>query len=142
MKLAILDDYQHVALRMADWSSIERQCQIDVIDKPLRGVSEAAQALNPYDIICMLRERTAAPRALIEKLPNLKLLAITGPRHRMLDLAAATDHGICVCNSPVPEDTQLGTPELAIGLMFAVTRRIPQEDKRLRQGLWQGSVGI
>lgn len=142
MNLAILDDYQHVALKMADWSSIARQCQIDVIDKPLRGVSEAAEALKPYDIVCMLRERTAAPRALIEKLSNLKLLAITGPRHRTLDLAAATDHGICVCNSPVPDDTQLGTPELAIGLMFAVTRRIPQEDKRLRQGLWQGSVGI
>jgi phosphoglycerate dehydrogenase-like enzyme len=142
MKLAILDDYQRVALKMADWSPIARQCQIDVIDKPLHNVYEAAQVLRPYNIVCMLRERTAAPRELIEKLPNLKLLAITGPKHRTLDLRAATDHGVLVCNSPVPEDTQMGTPELAIGLMFAAVRQIPQEDRRLREGLWQGSVGI
>ena len=60
MNLAILDDYQHVALKMADWSSIARQCQIDVIDKPLRGVSEAAEALKPYDIVCPRAHRGAA----------------------------------------------------------------------------------
>jgi phosphoglycerate dehydrogenase-like enzyme len=141
MKLAILDDYQHVALKMADWSHVAERCRIDVIDKPLRSTEEATHRLQPYDIVCMLRERTAAPRALIEGLPNLKLLAITGPKHRTLDLLAATDHGVIVCNSPVPAETQFGTPELAIALMMAAVRRIPQEERGLRGGRWQTSVG-
>ena len=99
MKLAILDDYQHVALKMADWSGIAKRCQIDVIDRPLQVPDEAARVLAPYDIVCMLRERTAAPRSLIERLPNLKLLAITGAQHRTLDMAAATDRGVLVCHS-------------------------------------------
>jgi phosphoglycerate dehydrogenase-like enzyme len=142
MKLAILDDYQRVALKMADWSHVAKRCRIDVIDRPLRTVQEAIQTLRPYDIICMLRERTAAPRELIEGLPNLKLLAITGPKHRTLDLQAATEYGVIVCNSPVPVATQFGTPELAIALMLASVRRIPQEERRLREGHWQGSVGM
>ena len=84
---------------MADWSGIAKRCQIDVIDRPLQVPDEAARVLAPYDIVCMLRERTAGPRSLIEKLPNLKLLAITGLQHRTLDVAAATDRGILVCHS-------------------------------------------
>jgi phosphoglycerate dehydrogenase-like enzyme len=142
MKLAILDDYQRVTLKMADWSHVAKRYRIDVIDRPLRTVQEAIQTLRPYDIICMLRERTAAPRELIEGLPNLKLLAITGPKHRTLDLQAATEHGVLVCNSPVPAATQFGTPELAIALMLASVRRIPQEERRLREGHWQTGVGM
>ncbi len=142
MKIAILDDYQHVALKMADWSQLSRRCQIDVIDYPLAVPDEAARVLAPYDVICMLRERTAAPRVLIERLPNLKLLAITGLRHRTLDVAAATDHGVLVCHSTDHPGAHRGTPELAIGLMLALVRRIPQEDRRARAGLWQGSLGI
>jgi phosphoglycerate dehydrogenase-like enzyme len=142
MKLAILDDYQRVALKMADWSQVAKRCRIDVIDMPLRTVQEAVQTLAPYDIVCMLRERTAAPRELIEGLPNLKLLAISGPKHRTLDLQAATEHGVVVCNSPVPPETQFGTPELAIALMLASVRRIPQEERRLRDGHWQAGLGM
>ena len=141
-KIAILDDYQHVALKMADWSGIARRCEIDVIDRPLQVPDEAAEVLAPYDIVCMLRERTAAPRALLEKLPNLKLLAITGAQHRTLDLDAATAHGILVCHSSAHQGAHQGTPELAIALMLAAVRHIPQEDRRTREGRWQGSVGI
>lgn len=142
MKIAILDDYQHVALKMADWSALAKRCQIDVIDRPLTVPDEAANVLAPYDIICMLRERTAAPRALLEKLPNLKLLAITGTQHRTLDLAAATELGIMVCHSSNHAGAHMGTPELTIALMLAAVRRIAQEDRRTREGKWQGSVGI
>ena len=93
MKLAILDDYQRVALKMADWSHVAKRCRIDVIDRPLRTVQEAIQTLRPYDIICMLRERTAAPRELIEGLPNLKLLAITGLVHGRATRALE----LCIC---------------------------------------------
>jgi phosphoglycerate dehydrogenase-like enzyme len=142
MKLAILDDHQHVALKMADWSNIARRCQIDVIDRPLAVPDEAARVLAPHDIVCMLRERTAAPRALIERLPNLKLLAITGQQHRTLDLAAATERGVLVCHSSSHAGAHQGTPELTIGLMLAAVRRIPQEDRRMREGRWQGSLGL
>ena len=142
MKVAILDDYQHLALKMADWSEIDKQCQIDIFDKHLGSVADTVKALAPYDIVCMMRERTAAPRELIAGLPRLKLLAITGPKHRALDLEAATEHGVLVCNSPVPPETQFGTPELAIALMLASVRRLPQEEKRLRDGSWQGTPGI
>lgn len=142
MKLAILDDYQHLALKLADWSGIAKQCQVDVFDKHLGSVADAVKALAPYDIVCLMRERTAAPRELFAGLPRLKLMAITGPRHRTLDLEAATERGVLVCNCPVPADTQFGTPELAIALMLASVRRIPQEERRLRDGRWQGSPGM
>jgi D-3-phosphoglycerate dehydrogenase len=142
MKIAILDDYQNVALKMADWSALAQRCQIDVIDRPLAVPDEAARVLAPYDVICMLRERTPAPRALLERLPNLKLLAITGTQHRTLDLAAATDLGILVCHSSNHAGAHMGTPELTIALILAAVRRIPQEDRRTREGRWQGSVGL
>jgi phosphoglycerate dehydrogenase-like enzyme len=142
MKIAILDDYQHVALKMADWSAIAGRCEIDVIDRPLAVPDEAARVLAPYDVICMLRERTAAPRALIEKLPNLKLLAITGLQHRTLDLAAATEHGVLVCHSSAHAGAHQGTPELAFALMLAAIRHVPQEDRNTREGRWQKTLGM
>jgi phosphoglycerate dehydrogenase-like enzyme len=142
MKLAILDDYQHVALKMTDWSGIAKRCEIDVIDRPLGVPDEAAKVLAPYDIVCMLRERTAGPRNLIERLPNLKLLAITGSQHRTLDMNAATDHGVLVCHSTAHAGAHQGTPELSIALMLAAVRHIPQEDKRTREGRWQSTLGI
>jgi len=142
MKIAILDDYQHVALKMADWSGLEKRCQIDVIDKPLMVPDQAMRVLAPYDVICMLRERTAAPRELLANLPNLKLLAITGPKHRTLDMDAATEHGILVCHSSAHAGAHQGTPELTFALMFAAIRHIPQEDRAIREGQWQSSLGI
>ncbi len=142
MKIAILDDYQHVALKMADWSDLGKRCQIDVIDKPLMVPDQAMRVLAPYDVICMLRERTAAPRELLANLPNLKLLAITGPKHRTLDMDAATEHGILVCHSSAHAGAHQGTPELAFALMFAAIRHIPQEDRAIREGQWQSSLGI
>jgi len=142
MKIAILDDYQHVALKMADWSAIAQRCEIDVIDRPLAVPDEAARVLAPYDVICMLRERTAAPRALIERLPNLKLLAITGLQHRTLDLTAATECGVLVCHSSAHAGAHQGTPELTFALMLAAIRHVPQEDRNIRAGRWQKTLGI
>jgi D-3-phosphoglycerate dehydrogenase len=141
-RLAILDDYQRVALKMADWSAIAQRCDIDVIDRPLAVPDEAAQVLAPYNILCLLRERTAMPRALIERLPNLRLLAITGAAHRTLDLAAATEHGVLVCHTSAHPGAHQGTPELAIALMLAVVRQIPCEDRLIRDGRWQTTLGI
>jgi len=140
-KIALLDDYQHVALTMADWAQVRARAEIEVFDRPLAPGGEAARILAPFDIVCHVRERMAFPRALFEALPNLKLIAITGPHHRTLDLAAASERGIVVSNTTSRSDGAHATPELAIGLMLALTRSIALEDRRMRQGLWQGTLG-
>lgn len=142
-RLAILDDYARVALKMADWSGVAQRCHIDVIDRALAVPDEAAEVLAPYDILCHLRERTAMPRALIERLPGLKLITITGTAHRTLDLAAAHERGIVVSHSAArPGSGQgQGTPELAIGLMLALARSIAHEHAGMRAGAWQTTVG-
>jgi phosphoglycerate dehydrogenase-like enzyme len=139
--IAILDDYNHAALRMADWSGLQKRCQVDVIDRPLVVPDEAAKVLQPYDVLCHLRERTAMPRALIEQLPNLKMMAITGHDHRTMDMAAVRDHGIVVSSSaPQPGGAQ-GTPELTFALMLAAVRHVAFEDARMRAGHWQSTIG-
>lgn len=143
LRLAILDDYARVATRMADWSRVEAQCRIDVIDRALQVPDEAAAVLAPYAILCHLRERTAMPRALIERLPNLGLITITGTAHRTLDLEAAHERGIVVCHSanrPGSGQGQ-GTPELALGLMLDLARSISHEHQGMRAGRWQSTVG-
>ena len=143
LRLAILDDYARVARSLADWGRIEDRVAIDVIDRALAVPDEAAQLLQPYDILCHLRERTAMPAALIERLPNLKLITITGKAHRTLDLPAARARGITVCHSAARPGTGQGqgTPELAIGLMLSLARSIAHEDARMRDGHWQSTVG-
>jgi phosphoglycerate dehydrogenase-like enzyme len=143
-RIAILDDYNHVALKMADWSGLQNKCRIDVIDSPLTIPSEAAKVLKPYDVLCHLRERTAMPRTLIENLPNLKMMAITGNYHRTMDMDAVRDHNIVVsCSSKPPPDSIIGqgTPELTFGLILACIRHIAFEDSRMRNGHWQSTIG-
>ena len=143
LRLAILDDYARVALTLADWSRVTERCRIDVIDRPLGMPYEAVEVLAPYDVVCHLRERTAMPRALIERLGNLKLITITGPQHRTLDLAAARERGIVVSHTagrPGSGQGQ-GTPELALGLMLALARHIPHEHAGMRAGAWQSTLG-
>lgn len=143
LRLAILDDYARVALAMADWSPLDGRCRIDVVDRALAVPDEAAEVLAPYDVLCHLRERTAMPAALIERLPHLKLVTITGAAHRTLDLAAAHARGIVVCHSASrPGSGQgEGTPELTLGLMLALARSIAHEHAGMRAGAWQSTVG-
>ncbi|MGH7087880.1 MAG: NAD(P)-dependent oxidoreductase, partial [Stellaceae bacterium] len=139
MKIALLDDYQRVALRMGPWDRLAGH-EIVVFDRHI-AAEEAAAALAPFDIVCHVRERMPFPRSLIERLPNLKLICITGPAHRTLDLKAARERGIVVSRTSNRGAGGHGTPELAIGLMLSLARHIAHEDQRMRQGLWQGTVG-
>jgi D-3-phosphoglycerate dehydrogenase len=139
-RIALLDDYQRVALTMADWSAVRARAEIESFDRNL-APAEAAQVLVPFDIVCHVRERMAFPGDLIRALPKLRMIGVTGPGHRTLDLAAATQRGIVVCNTIGHGSGAHATPELAIGLMLALVRHIAAEDRRMRQGLWQGTVG-
>jgi phosphoglycerate dehydrogenase-like enzyme len=141
MRLAILDDYAHLALRLADWSGLAGRCAIEVFDRPL-AAEEQVRALAPFDIVCHMRERMAMPAALIDSLPNLKFIAITGRAHRTLDVAAATRRGIIVSASPSRGEGRYSTPELAWGLILCTARCISYEDRQMRSGGWQHTAGM
>ncbi len=145
LKIAILDDYARQALTVADWSGLPAGAEVTVFDRHL-SEAEAATALAPFDVLCTLRERMALPRSLIERLSNLKLITIVGMGLANLDMQAASDHGVVVCHSdfrrPAFARVANATPELTWGLMIATVRHIAREDRRLREGGWQSSIGV
>ena len=143
LKLALIDDYAHVALECADWRRLDGKAEITVFHEHL-SEDEAARALQPFDMICTIRERMAFPRSLLERLPKLKLITIVGARLTNLDLDAATERGIVVAHSgrhPAFANTAAATPELSWGLMIATVRNLTAQDRRMRAGLWQNQVG-
>lgn len=103
-KVAILDDYQHVAFKFADWSPIIDKLDIDVFDDTLHDEVKLAERLQPYTIICAMRERTKFPQSLLDKLPNLRLIASTGPKNRGIDVSYAKSKGIVVSRTSVRGD--------------------------------------
>jgi phosphoglycerate dehydrogenase-like enzyme len=137
-RCAILDDYQNVALELADWSKITGDVDITVFNQHLDG-PEVHRALEDFDIVCMMRERTPFRRNTIEALPNLKLLITTGARNASIDMAAAAERGITVCST-----SSYGNPTTGItfGLILELTRRIGFEHARLKAGQpWQVTLG-
>ena len=147
MRLSILDDYQGVALDMADWSPVRaRGVEVVVERHPFVDEDEAARALADSEIIAAMRERTPFPKSLIERLPKLKLLITTGMRNASFDMAALKDRGITVCGTGGPAGSQGGggnedTAELAWGLILGAARRIAEDHAFMRHGGWQTRVG-
>lgn len=140
LKCAILDDYQDVALSMANWAPLSAELDIAVFHEHFAADDELLAAIADFDIIVAMRERTPFPAGLLARLPNLKLLVSTGRRNASIDLAAAADHGVTVCHT-----ASLAHPaaELTFGLIMAACRQIPLEDRNLREsGPWQRTVGI
>jgi phosphoglycerate dehydrogenase-like enzyme len=139
-RCAILDDYQNVALGMADWSPVADRIEIKVFDRHLGGPDEVVRALQGFAIVCAMRERTPFPRAVIEALPDLRLLITTGGHNRSFDLAAAKERNVVVCGTPTVGNPTAG---IAFGLMLELTRRIGFENARLKAGEpWQISIGM
>lgn len=141
IRVAILDDYQRVALSYADWSVLGPDCEIEVFDRNLATVDEAAAALAPFDVVCLMRERMPLPRELIERLPKLRLAIVTGARTRSIDMEAAVGRGVTVCHTH-PGESHYATPELAWGLILSCARSIPDEHRRVREGGWQETIGV
>lgn len=144
LKIAILDDYAKVALQSADWSVLQGKAEITVFDRHL-SEDEAVSLLQPFDVLCTVRERMSLPRSLFQRLPNLKLVTIIGMSLPNLDMAAATDHGVIVAHSNFANPIYAGifnaTPELTWGLMIAVVRHFDLASRRMRAGGWQSTVG-
>jgi phosphoglycerate dehydrogenase-like enzyme len=140
LRCAILDDYQNVALSFADWSKVSGDIDITVFNQHLGSADQVAAALKDFPIVCAMRERTAFPRAVIDALPELKLLITTGMRNASIDLEAAKARGIIVCGTPAVGNA---TAAIATGLMLELARHIGYENMRLKSGaLWQSTIGL
>ncbi len=138
-RCAILDDYQNVALTMADWSPLKGKVDITVFDKPFKSSAEATAALMDFQIVCAMRERTPFSRDVLEALPNLKLLLTSGMRNASFDLATAKERGVTVCGTGNVGNPTVG---LVTGLMLELTRKIGFEAARMKAGEpWQITVG-
>jgi phosphoglycerate dehydrogenase-like enzyme len=140
IRIAVLDDYQHAAPDFGDWNRLATRATIDFFDQHIAQIEDAVHALAPFDVICLMRERMAMPRDLIEQLPNLKLIVVTGGRTRSLDKEVARQRGILVAHTR-SGDSPAAPVELAWGLILALMRHIPQEHTNMREGLWQTTVG-
>ncbi|MGH2588680.1 MAG: D-2-hydroxyacid dehydrogenase family protein [Dehalococcoidia bacterium] len=139
MRVALLDDYQGVALQSADWSSLPAEVAVEAFHDHLTDEMTLAARLEPFDVVMALRERTRFPRSLLVRLPNLKLLTTAGMRNAAIDVAAATELGILVCGT---SGSSRATMELTWGLILALLRNIPREHQATREGRWQETVGI
>ena len=139
LRVAILDDYQNVALKLADWSQLKDKVAITVFDKPFGSSDEAVRALQDFEIVCAMRERTSFSREVVSALPNLKLLLTSGMKNAAFDMATLSERGVTVCGTG-----SVGSPTagLAIGLMLELTRNIGLENARMHAGeAWQVTVG-
>ncbi|SDE76616.1 D-2-hydroxyacid dehydrogenase family protein [Ruegeria marina] len=134
MKIAVLDDWAGVAETMADWSRLK--AEVTFFDQPLGDA--LVEAMQPFDVICLMRERTPFPRKVIEALPALRLIVTTGPRNLSIDVEAARARGIPVSGTRSRKTT---TSELTLAMMLALSRRLIPEVGRLKGGGFQGQPG-
>ena len=138
-KVALLDDYQRVAPQYADWDSLSPQGSVTVFHDHLTDEDAIVERLQGFDAVMALRERTPFPRSLLERLPNLKLIASAGMRNAAIDMDAATELGIVVCGTG---GSSRATMELTWGLILGLLRQIPLEHRATRDGEWQRTLGI
>jgi len=139
IKLAILDDYQGVALSSADWSPLEGKAEITVFRDTLAMGPALVERLKPFDAVVAMRERTSFKEPLLSALPNLKMISSTGRRNAAIDLAFAKTRGVTVCHTGYSSH---GAMEHTWALILAALRHIPQESASLRSGGWQTRVGV
>jgi phosphoglycerate dehydrogenase-like enzyme len=142
MRLSILDDYQGVALDMADWAPVRaRGIEIAVERFTFADADDVVRSLADSEVVAAMRERTPFPRSIVERLPKLKLLITTGMRNASFDMAALRDRGVTVCGTGGPGGGNEDTAELAWGLILGAARRIAEDHAFMRHGGWQTRIG-
>jgi phosphoglycerate dehydrogenase-like enzyme len=139
MKIAVLDDYSNVSRKMADWSDVDAIGEVVVFDKPFGGEDEAASALQGFEVIVGMRERTPFPASLLKRLPELKLLITTGMRNLAFDMDAARELGITVSGTT---SSGYAAAEHAWAMILGLAKRIAPEDADMRSGGWQSGLPI
>src|SRR3984885_14706057 len=138
IRIAVLDDYQNVSLEMADWSPLAGRAEITVFNDHLSSFDGIVERLLPFDVLCVMRERTPLPRSVIGRLPRLKLIASTGPRNASIDVEAAAERGIVVAHTGYNAGP---TIEMTWALILASARQVALESANLRAGGWQLTMG-
>ncbi|XVV16027.1 D-2-hydroxyacid dehydrogenase family protein [Actinoplanes sp. CA-131856] len=140
MKIVVLDDYQRVAREYGAFDTL--QADVEVLHEHLDGEDEVADALRGADVVVAMRERTPFPASLFAKLPDLRLLVTTGMANAAIDLSAAAERGVTVTGTQMYGSTKSSnTTELTWALILAVRRHVVVEDRALRDGRWQTTVG-
>jgi phosphoglycerate dehydrogenase-like enzyme len=138
IRIAILDDYQNVSLSMAHWSAVDGRATITVFHDHLDSTDAVVARLQPFDIVCVMRERTPMTRAIIERLPKLRVIASTGLRNASIDLEAAAERGVQTLHTGY---SSAPTIEMTWALILASSRNLIEENTALRSGGWQRDVG-
>jgi phosphoglycerate dehydrogenase-like enzyme len=139
MRVALLDDYQGVAMNMADWSRLDGRAEFVAFPRHIADLDTLARELETFDCVMLMRERTKFPRALIERLPRLKLLVTAAMWNASVDSDAATEQGVQFSGT---RDLSHAAAELALGMMIGLVRHLPAEDHAMRRGQWQTTVGL
>lgn len=138
VKVAVLDDYQGTALAAADWSPLDGRAEVTVFRDHLSDPDAVVARLTPFDVVCVMRERTPLTRAIIERLPRLRLIASTGPANASIDRDAAAERGITIAHTGYSSN---GAIELTWALILAAVRHVAQQVASMRAGGWQVAVG-
>jgi phosphoglycerate dehydrogenase-like enzyme len=138
LRIAILDDYQRVALASADWTRLDA-AEVRPFHGHIPDTADLAAELRGFDVVVAMRERTPFTAERIRLLPDLRLLVTTGMRNASIDVPAANVAGITVCGT---RGSGAATPELTWALILALVRHVPEEDRRIRDGGWQQTVGF
>lgn len=139
MNIAILDDYQSVAADMADWSQLPPDSNLKFFHDHIADEDRLVERLKEYQVVMGMRERTPFPRSVLERLPELRLLITAGMGNAAFDLKAATELGIVVSGT---DSAGEAPTELTWGLIIALLRHIPHEDRMTRQGHWGTTIGV
>lgn len=139
VRVAVLDDYQQVALRSAYWTPLAARADITVFTEHVADEDALVEQLQPFDVVVAMRERTPFPASVLDRLPTLRLLVTTGMANAAIDLPAAQRNGVVVCGT---ESVGSSAPELTWALLMALVRHVPVEDSAVRAGGWQITVGI
>jgi phosphoglycerate dehydrogenase-like enzyme len=141
-KVAVLDDWQGVARGSADWSPLLARAEVVFFSQAFDDEDDAARKLADFEIVLSMRERTPLPASLINRLPKLRMLGMTGAHNASLDTACCTARGVLVCNTAGGAAGQAATAELALGLLLAAARAIPAADSNMRAGRFQEGLPV
>jgi phosphoglycerate dehydrogenase-like enzyme len=137
-KVALLDDFQDVGRTLGPWARLGERVEVTAFTETIAGEDALAVALEPFDVIVAMRERTAFPRSLIERLGNLRLLVTTGMANAAIDMQALRERGVTVCGTT---GSFPATLELTWALLLGVARHLGEEDRAIREGGWQHTIG-
>src|ERR1700676_4976816 len=135
---AVLDDFQNVSQHIGDWAGLQSIAKVTGFNDHLVDEDALVQRLLPFDVLCVMRDRTPLTHRLLHRLPNLRMIALTRPLTPTLDIKAAESLGITVCGTASSSTSQA---ELAWALVLALVRNLPAEVTSFRQGGWQVSFG-